>query len=332
MKIGIIASREDYDSEKAVMYTTSAMSYYGASLGHDVYLFTMDDVMRGVGHRSHGGRVVRRDSLEDHVMDVKRGLSTGFVDMSDMDAIFLRSNPPKNARGMELMVRMWDYLAKMKGPLMINNPARLKEFSDKRSLIGLPYTPDTEVYTDVGELLRDVSFRDRCVIKPAFGTYGGDGVYLMKPSVKIDAEKMARIKRDVGEYLDNGGVYLLQEFVDDKGDGDKRLIVFDGKILGDRTVTRLAGSNGLHNTAQGGEPISAPVTEHDEKLVRALYPFYREAGMLFVGFDIVGGHCMEGNIVSPGGTGPINMYSLEENPGFVPVEKQIMYGLARLVG
>ena len=47
MRIGMIVSPEDYTHERASMFTTPAMSYHACALEHEVYLFTMDDVLRG---------------------------------------------------------------------------------------------------------------------------------------------------------------------------------------------------------------------------------------------------------------------------------------------
>tara|TARA_Y100000310_G_C20640978_1_gene793871 strand:+ start:450 stop:1478 length:1029 start_codon:yes stop_codon:yes gene_type:complete len=333
MRIGIIVSREDYTSENAPIFTTPALSYHAADLGHEVYLFTMDDVMRGINYGAHGARVHSNGSLEAHIESVRSGLSTRFVNMRGMDAMFLRANPAKNCREMQHMVRMWEYLAGMEEPLMVNNPAKLRQFSDKRILLNFPdYIPHTEVYETPEQVLDAVFGRsDIGVIKPAFGTYGGAGVHILS-RVLGDSTKEAELRADVVKYLGSEIPYLGQHFVEDDGTGDKRVIVFDGKIMGLKAVTRLMGRNGKHNTAEGGIPVPADFTDFDREVAAKVYPFYREAGMLTVGFDIIGGKIGEGNVVCVGGSFHTDLNSKKVDPRFVPIPRQMVIGVEEMVG
>ena len=55
------------------------------------------------------------------------------------------------------------------------------------------------------------------------------------------------------------------------------------------------------NLAAGAKGVGRPLTDRDRWLCQQIGPALREAGMLFVGLDVIGGYVTEINVTSPTG-------------------------------
>ena len=93
---------------------------------------------------------------------------------------------------------------------------------------------------------------------------------------------------------------MLQEFLPEAKEGDKRLIILDGEPIG--AVNRIpTGDDFRGNMAVGGRIAQVDITEEDRHIAEIVSPKLKADGLYFVGLDIIGGNLTEVNVTSPTG-------------------------------
>jgi glutathione synthase len=133
----------------------------------------------------------------------------------------------------------------------------------------------------------------RAVLKPLDGA-GGSGV------VALSTED--RNTRALVDLLTKEGrqLALVQEFLPGISEGDKRVIVLDGKPLG--AILRVPRADDIRaNIHVGGSVEPTQLTPAEDVLVRDVGKTLSKHGLFFVGLDLIGGRLIEINVTSPTG-------------------------------
>jgi glutathione synthase len=126
------------------------------------------------------------------------------------------------------------------------------------------------------------------VVKPLDGFAGLD-VWLLRDDVNATP---------LAESATRGGRrhVIVQQYLADVTDGNKRLFVLDGEIVG--AVLRRPGADDFRI----GPPVAAAgVDHHDRAIVAALAPLLHEHGIALAGIDVIAGRLIEVNVTCPGG-------------------------------
>jgi glutathione synthase len=93
---------------------------------------------------------------------------------------------------------------------------------------------------------------------------------------------------------------VVQKFLPEVRDGDKRIILVDGEYAG--AVNRVPAVDDLRsNMVRGGSPKDTELTAREREICNTIGPALRERGLLFVGIDVIGGWLTEINVTSPTG-------------------------------
>ena len=88
--------------------------------------------------------------------------------------------------------------------------------------------------------------------------------------------------------------------VEQVSEGDKRIILVDGKAAG--AVNRVPAANDIRsNMVRGGAAKPTDLTAREREICQRLGPHLRERGLLLVGIDVIGGWLTEINVTSPTG-------------------------------
>jgi glutathione synthase len=94
--------------------------------------------------------------------------------------------------------------------------------------------------------------------------------------------------------------WVVQKFLPEVRDGDKRIILVDGEYAG--AVNRVPAVDDLRsNMVRGGSPKDTELTAREREICSTIGPALRERGLLFVGIDVIGGWLTEINVTSPTG-------------------------------
>jgi glutathione synthase len=130
----------------------------------------------------------------------------------------------------------------------------------------------------------------------------------MKPLYGKGGEAVFRLER---EDLNFGSLYdlfaatfreqwVVQKFLPEVRDGDKRIILVDGEFAG--AINRVPAVDDLRsNMVRGGVPKETELTKREREICARLGPALRARGLLFVGIDVIGGYLTEINVTSPTG-------------------------------
>ena len=93
---------------------------------------------------------------------------------------------------------------------------------------------------------------------------------------------------------------MIQKFLPEVRDGDKRIILVDGEYAG--AVNRVPAADDLRsNMVRGGSPKDTELTAREREICNTIGPALRERGLLFVGIDVIAGWLTEINVTSPTG-------------------------------
>jgi glutathione synthase len=111
--------------------------------------------------------------------------------------------------------------------------------------------------------------------------------------------------------------HVLQKFLPEIGDGDKRIVLVDGEVAG--AVNRIPGAGEIRsNLAVGGKAAKTELTAGEQEICATLGPKLRNRGLLFVGIDVIGGRWLtEINVTSPTGIVAIDQFNGTDTPGLI---------------
>jgi glutathione synthase len=94
---------------------------------------------------------------------------------------------------------------------------------------------------------------------------------------------------------------MVQTFLPEVAEGDKRIVLVDGDVLG--AINRKPGEGEFRsNLAVGGYAEKSVLTEREAEICAAMGPELKARGLVFVGIDVIGGKWLtEINVTSPTG-------------------------------
>jgi glutathione synthase len=230
------------------------------------------------------------------------------VDLEQVDAIFVRKDPPFDP------AYLWTtlLLEAVRGKtLVVNDPRGLRDANEKLYTCNFPeLMPETLVASArdrIRSFVHDVG--GRAVIKPLDGA-GGEGVMAL-------SENDPNFRAIVDLVTANGSrVAMVQRFLPEYTLGDKRILLVDGEPIG--AVLRVPRKDDIaSNLRMGGSAHASDVDAADRRIIDALAPRLVRDGLHFVGIDVIGGYLTEVNVTSPTGIQQMSRLNGENVPGRV---------------
>jgi glutathione synthase len=212
--------------------------------------------------------------------------------LDDMDAVFMRTDPPVTIPYL-YATYILDYI-NPDTTLVVNAPSGLRKANEKmyalqfRSVI-----PETIVSQEKAVIQKFVEQQGAAVLKP-LGGKAGEGILFLEPGDR-NFNSLIEISTKAGREP-----VMVQEYLPAAKEGDKRIILLDGKPIG--AVNRIpTGKEFRGNMAVGGRVAAAEITPQEQKMCTLLAPKLQEDGLYFVGIDVIGGYLTEVNVTSPTG-------------------------------
>jgi glutathione synthase len=254
--------------------------------GHEVYFLPEDGISLVEGKvYFHATRVIPQNNIS---MPFKKG-SPERLSQDDIHAVFIRPDPPVDER---YLMNTWllDHLPKRIA--VINDPSGIRTVNEKvwvSQFKGI--TPPTIISANKKDLMDFIAKHKDIIAKPA-NAFGGQSIFRVKKgntNTKVILETLTdRYRKAI----------VLQKYIPESKNGDKRILLLNGKILG--AVLRMH-EHGEHrnNFFAGGKPMPAVVNAQDKKIVALLKPHLQKLGLYFVGIDILGRFLIEVNVTSP---------------------------------
>ena len=153
--------------------------------------------------------------------------------------------------------------------------------------------PATLISRDKAEIEAFRREHGEVVMKPLYGN-GGAAVF-----------KVSREDPNFGSLFDLFSVtfrepWVIQRFLPKITEGDKRIILIDGKAAG--AINRVPAMNDIRsNMVRGGAAMPTDLTPREIEICETIGPKLKEMGQIFVGIDVIDGNLTEINVTSPTG-------------------------------
>jgi glutathione synthase len=269
--------------------STFALMLEGQRRGHKLYHYTPDRLSLNDGRVEAAIEAVTvRDVPGDHFSlgDAER------TDLSTMDVVFLRQDPP-----FDMGYITTTHLLERIHPktLVVNDPAEVRNAPEKIFVTDYPkLMPPTLISRDAEEIRRFRQEHGDIIIKPLFGN-GGAGVFRLSEGDQNLASLL-----EIFSAAYRGEPYVVQRYLPAVRAGDKRIILVDGVAVG--AINRVpADGESRSNMHVGGRPEPIELTRRDREICEAIGPDLKKRGFIFVGIDVIGDYLTEINVTSPTG-------------------------------
>ncbi len=242
----------------------------GVALGHGLQISVYDDASRWYepGEQWAGG-------------------------LEELDVLLMRKDPPFD---MEYIYTTYILeLAEKRGLMVINKPASLRDINEKAYTSWFPdCTPASLITRNQEDLRRFLADQKKIVVKPLDGM-GGRSIFVIAqgdPNTNVILETLT----DYGTRFT-----LAQRFVPEITEGDKRILLIDGKPV-DYALARIpAPGESRGNLVTGATAEGRELTERDRWLCSRVGPTLNTMGVAFAGLDVIGDYLTEINVTSPTG-------------------------------
>jgi glutathione synthase len=256
--------------------------------GHELYFYTPDSLaMRDGEVMARISPIAVRDVEGDHVTVGEAKVMA----LSSFDVILLRQDPPFDMS----YITSTHFLERLpKKTLVVNDPAHVRNAPEKIMVTLFPdLMPKTLITRD---RLMIEEFRKEfgaIVMKPLYGN-GGAGIFKLEPddtNFGSLCDMFAATSREP---------WVIQKFLPQVVDGDKRIILVDGIAMGAVNRVPLPGDI-RSNLVRGGAAETTQLSPREKEICDSIGPTLKERGLLFTGIDVIAGNLTEINVTSPTG-------------------------------
>ena len=286
VKLGVVM--DPIESITVKKDTTLAMLLAAQKRGWVIHYMLQSDLYMA---QSESRAQVRTLSVRDDEQDWFTLGSQTDIALADLDVILMRVDPP-----FDMDYLYTTYLlenAQRAGSLIVNDPQSLRDCNEKLFATQFPQCCPPLMVGSSMEKLRAFHNQHQDVIYKPLDGMGGASIFRVKPG---DPNLSVII-----ETLTCGGVkhIMAQKFIPEIVNGDKRLLLIDGKPV-DHALARIPASGETRgNLAAGGSGVAQELSERDYWICEQVAPVLREKGLLFVGLDVIGDYLTEINVTSP---------------------------------
>lgn len=268
--------------------TSFALGLAAQKRGHRLSYYLPDSLTLVDGRPEAVCRILTlRDKVGDHFAAGKPARLT----LDRFDVILMRQDPP-----FDMAYITATHLLEMLPPstMVVNNPAEVRNAPEKLLVTMFPdLMPPTLISRDA-EAIRAFRAEHRdIIVKPLFGN-GGAGVFRLTPEDQ-------NLNSLLEMFFDGSREPVMaQAYLPAVRDGDKRIILVDGKAVGAVNRVPMAGE-ARSNLHVGGSAVATELTARDLEICERIGPELRRRSLLFVGIDVIGDYLTEINVTSPTG-------------------------------
>lgn len=256
--------------------------------GHTLFYYSPDKLAYQEGRITARGQdmTVQRVAGMPAVLGEERE-----VDLGEMDVVWLRQDPPFDMNYIT-STHILDRLAP--DTLVVNDPFWVRNYPEKLLVLDFPdLTPPTTIARDLDTIKAFKAKHGDVILKPLYGN-GGAGVFRLDRNDRNLTSLHELFTSFSREPL------IVQKFLPDVSNGDKRVILVDGEPVG--AINRVpAPGETRSNMHVGGRPEKVGLSKRDLEICAAIGPLLREKGQVFVGIDVIGDYLTEINVTSPTG-------------------------------
>jgi glutathione synthase len=258
--------------------------------GHEIWVCEQASVH---WHKHSVAAAAMRISLADNDEDWYTAHEPRERALREFSAVLMRKDPPFD---MEYVASTWLLgEAERHGARVFNAPRAIRDHNEKFAIAEFPqFTVPSLVARAMTDLQAFIDEHRDVVLKRLDGM-GGAGIFRVRhddPNRNVIVETTSALgTRSV----------MAQRYIPEIAQGDKRVILIDGRIL-DHCLARIpAPGESRGNLAAGARGEAQPVSARHREIAAAIGPQLAARGLLFVGLDVIGDWITEINVTSPTG-------------------------------
>ncbi|SFL45068.1 glutathione synthase [Shimia aestuarii] len=256
--------------------------------GHELFYYSPDKLAFEEGRITARGHDMQVRREQGNHVDLGPEVH---VDLADFDVVWLRQDPPFDMHYIT-STHILDRL--MPETLVVNDPFWVRNYPEKLLVLDFPdLTPPTTIARDLATIKAFKEKHGDVILKPLYGN-GGAGVFRLDHNDRNLTSLHELFTGFSREPL------IVQKFLPDVSNGDKRVILVDGEPVGAINRVPAAGET-RSNMHVGGRPEKIALSARDREICDAIGPLLREKGQVFVGIDVIGDYLTEINVTSPTG-------------------------------
>jgi glutathione synthase len=283
------------ESFKTYKDTTFAMLREAAARGHHLYACEPKELL----WRS-GGKVTAEERRITLTGDPHDWYSTQLqadaarpMALADFDAVVMRKDPPFDTEYFYATHLLEQ--AEREGARVFNKPAALRNHPEKLAILEFPQFITPTLVTRDEQAIRAFHAEHRDIILKPLDGMGGTGIFRVGP----DGLNLGSI----AETLNAGGkqTVMVQRYLTDIVQGDKRILVIDGRPVPHALARIPQGSEIRGNLAVGGKGVAQPLSARDREIAEVVGPVLAARGLMLIGIDVIGDCLTEINVTSPTG-------------------------------
>lgn len=211
--------------------------------------------------------------------------------ISEVDAVFLRLDPPFNSEYLYTTYLLEQ--AEATGVKVVNKPQSVRDANEKLFATWFPHCCPPTVVTSQKSIIN--AFLDEhsdIICKPLDGM-GGTGVFRLRKNDPNIAVILETITSNQTQTI------MAQQYIPEVVNGDKRVLMVNGEPIPYALARIPAPGETRANLAAGGRGEGVLLTERDRWICHQVGPVLKEKGLVFVGLDIIGDYLTEINVTSP---------------------------------
>jgi len=295
MSLAVAIQMDPIESVDIDADSTFALALEGQARGHALFHY----LPRNLSLRD--GRVVARAQPLKVRREAGSFFTKGaeeFLDLAGVDVVLMRQDPPFDMAYITA-THVLEHIHPQ--TLVVNDPVSVRNAPEKLFVTHfeglMPPTLITSNHNDVNAFRAE---HGEIIVKPLYGN-GGAGVFHITPG---DENLNALLELFTDLYREP---VIAQRYLPEVRQGDKRIILIDGKAAG--AINRVpAAGEARSNMHVGGTPLKSELTAREHDICAAIGPTLSEQGLLFVGIDVIGDYLTEINVTSPTGIQEIDRF------------------------
>ncbi len=212
--------------------------------------------------------------------------------LESADVILMRKDPPFD---IEYIYSTYILeLAEKRGSLIVNSPQSLRDINEKFATTWFPQCAPEHVVTRDARLVRQfLDEQEDIIVKPLDGM-GGSSIFRIR---KGDPNTGVILETLLG--TDGSKTLMAQRFLPEYTEGDKRILLINGKPVPYALARIPKAGEGRANLAAGATGVGVELTERDRWICAQIGDELRARGVIFAGIDVIGDYLTEINITSP---------------------------------
>ena len=286
MKLGVLM--DSIDGINIKKDSTFAMLLEAQARNYEIHYMTQNDIFVKKHSPCANSQII---NVTDRSNNYYKVISNQTIKLPELDVILMRKDPPFD---MEYIMDTYLLdLAKNQGVLIVNDPQALRDANEKFFTEAFPeFSPKCVISRNQDQIRKFAKSLDKVIIKPMDGM-GGESIFQTSKNDK-------NLNVIIETVTKNGTrTTMAQEYIPEIKDGDKRILIVNGKPV-PYSLARIPSKEDFRgNLAKGGTGEARPLTQHDFKICEVVGPKLKEMGIIFAGIDVIGKHLTEVNVTSP---------------------------------